>query len=436
MFLRKLCFFYLMMSWSLSTAQTSNVSNDKFSLKLEGHTLKIPIYTNANLYDTDLSLDKAIIVIHGTNRNADDYFENMQTAANRVPNLTASTLVVAPQFLTEEDIEHHALDDEHLYWTSGGWKAGSNSRNEDANPRPVRIPSYAVLDSLLMHLVQQFPNVEMITLTGHSAGGQVAQRMAATSPLVEALCANFDVNVHFVVANPSSYVYLDQQRRRSGSLDEFMIPNTSCNDFNEWKYGLEDMYTYPNLSGADSIRARFKERQVTYLLGERDNDPNSSSLDVSCAANLQGSHRLERGIIYYNYLQHYYGSGITENHSISYVPNAGHSNFDMYNSSQGIAALFQQTAQSCGSLVQIEDVDSVHRFEVYPNPAKELIYVSSMERIDQTLSVQLFDMHGRQLWAKKLTVQQPIDITQLDAGLYLLLIERGDIQIRKKLVIQ
>ena len=426
----------LMLHWSSSVAQTVYVSADKFSLMREGHTLKIPVYANADLYETNLSFDKAIVVIHGTNRNADDYFVNMQTAANQVPNLSTNTLIVAPQFLTESDVEQNDLDDEHLYWTSGGWKAGSNSRNEDANPRPVRIPSYAVLDSLLMHLVRLFPNIEMITLTGHSAGGQGVQRMAATSPLAESLCTDFGVSIRFVVANPSSYVYMDGQRRRPGTLDDFSLPNTSCGSYNEWKYGLEDLYTYPELSGVDSIRARFKRRQVTYLLGEQDNNPDASSLDESCPANLQGDHRLERGIIYYHYLQHYYGSTITDNHSISLVPNVGHSNFAMYNSSQGLAALFNQTGQACGSLVTTEDSSEPLGVKVFPNPAQNQLYLSGIDRWNQPVSAKLFDLFGRQIWTGKVSAREPIDIRALSTGLYLLLIEVAGTELREKIVIK
>jgi len=165
-----------------TVAQVENVGNDKFSTEIIGNTLKIPFYANEDLFVVNPAIEKAVIVVHGTNRNADEYFDNMFRIARSVPDLTENTLIVAPQFLTETDIDFHRLDAEHLYWTSGGWKSGSNSRDENNNPRPVRLPSYAVLDSLLIHLGQQFPNLRSIVFTGHSAGGQVTQRMAATSP--------------------------------------------------------------------------------------------------------------------------------------------------------------------------------------------------------------------------------------------------------------
>jgi len=357
------CFFlFVTLGFDLS-AQADNIGIDKFSISVNNNILKIPYYANQDIYQANDDIVKAVIVVHGNNRDADEYFDNMMSAANSASISAQGVLIIAPQLLTEEDINFHGLDDEHLYWSSGGWKAGSNSRDESANPRPVRIPSYAVLDSLMLHLAQQYSQLSSIVFTGHSAGGQVAQRMAATSPMPDILCRGLDINTRYVVANPSSYVYLDDNRKASGSTTEFRLPSTSCSTYNEWKYGLEELYTYGDRIGADSIRNMYRRRVVTYLLGEEDNNPNSSSLDLSCEARQQGSHRLERGQIYYNYLKFYYGEEIASTHHLITVPGAAHSNFDMYNSPQGIFELFERTSSSCDSRYTATKFDSTGYIE-------------------------------------------------------------------------
>ena len=417
-------------------AQVANVGSAKFKIDLSGNTLKIPIYSTHDLYAGNSDLQSAVIVIHGTNRNADDYFENMQIAANSVADLSANTLIIAPQFLTESDIDHHGLDEQHLYWTSGGWKSGSNSRDEDSYPRPVRIPSYAVLDSLLLHIARQFPDLEMITLTGHSAGGQLTQRMAATSPVPEQLCGEFGVGIRFVVANPSSYVYMDDQRRKSGTLSQFEVPNTTCDDYNEWKYGLEDLYTYPNRVGRDSIRSMFGKRKVIYLLGEEDDNPTASGLDKSCAANLQGTHRYERGIIFHNHLQYFYGSSITENHQLVTIPNVGHSNFDMYNSSQGKAILFESSEQSCEYVVSTAPQLQHPQVKLFPNPSQGSIQFSDLDVHDHSIPVTLFDIQGRKVWRGKVSLDQSLDVSHLIPGIYILYLKADDQPLRRRLIIQ
>lgn len=422
-------------SYALLLAQVTEVSSAKFVMDIDGHKLKIPYYSNYDLLDDHPMVDKAIIVIHGTNRNADEYFRNMEMAAGKVSSKTAHTIIVSPQFLIEDDIDFHNLDDEHLYWTNGGWKAGSNSRDENSNPRPVRIPSYAVLDSLLLHLANQFPHLESLVLTGHSAGGQVAQRMAATSPMPDHLCEQFNINTRFVVANPSSYLYMDNQRKESGSTTRFSIPSTSCGDYNEWKYGLEDLFTYPAAMGADSIRKRYKRRLVTYLLGENDNNPNSSSLDTSCEADLQGNHRYERGEVYFNYLQHYYGASIKSNHDLVSVPNVGHDNFGMYNSPEGIQVLFERTSISCSSVVSSIQDQKEGNLAIYPNPAADLLNISWSPAIKRNTQAFIYDGQGRLVLAQPINISDELDISFLNTGVYFLMIQSGEIRAHQKFMV-
>ena len=418
---------------ALMIAQVGQVGGKKLSMRISGHTLQIPYFSNLSLSNVDEGIAHAVIVIHGNNRDADNYFNNMSAAALRAEDAD-STVIIAPQFLTEDDIDAFQLASEFLYWTSGGWKSGSNSRDENANPRPARIPSYAVLDTLLMRLSIQFPNLNSIVMTGHSAGGQVVNRYSATSPMPSIICDQVGVNTKFIVANPSSYVYLDDQRRVGDSLDTFAKPSTNCDDYNEWKYGLEDLFQYPDNIGVDSIRNLLKNRQVIYLLGEADNDPNASSLDVSCEAKLQGNHRLERGMIYFNYLQHYYGAGIKVFQSIVTVPHAGHSNFDMYTSIEGIFHLFESPIISCSgpAPVSTREEHSIS-FSLHPNPASDYIRITTT---DVVASATIYNINGT--IALERSDFNPndyqIDIRHLPAGTYCVVYQSGTAYISKMIV--
>lgn len=408
---------------NFSFGQVDNISSKTFPIRLEENTLRIPYYSNYDLFTENKAIDKAIIVIHGTNRNADEYYENMTIAARKVPEFTANTLIMAPQFLTETDIDGFDLDESYLYWTNGGWKSGSNSRDENSNPRPGRIPSYAVLDSLLIHLANQFPTLSSIVFTGHSAGGQVTQRMAATSPIAEQLCSIYNVGIRFVVANPSSYVYMDEQRKLANSTTEFAVPTNACATYNEWKYGLADLFTYPRNIGILSIRNTNQQNTVTYLLGANDNNPNSSSLDIDCEASLQGAHRLERGQVYFNYLQHYYGETIKENHDLIIVPNVGHSNFDMYNSVEGIEVLFERETADCSETVSLIEYPSNVPITIFPNPVIDKLNFSWSVPFNQKIQVTVFDLHGRPILSNRaISLTDQLDVSILPRGIYILAI--------------
>ncbi len=407
----------------VSFAQVDVVVNKMLLLNINGATLKIPYLTNRDLTVPNNDISSAVVVIHGNNRNADVYFENMSTAAAMRPGVTNTTVIVAPQFLTEEDIDFHNLDEEHLYWTSGGWKSGSNSRDEATNPRPERIPSYAVLDSLMIQIATNFPNLRSLIFTGHSAGGQVATRYAATSLIFETLRDQFQVCAKFIVANPSSYVYMDERRIVDGTTNQFAAPDASdCLDYNEWKYGLSDLFTYPSNTGATKIRNLLKSRRVVYLLGEDDNNPNSSSLDTSCPAMLQGKHRLERGVIYFNHLQDYYGEEILEFQSLDTVPDAGHSNLEMYTSDIGLFHLFESFPTSCEKVVSTSNPLLEFSPVIYPNPASDKLKIIGLGSGSFTVSIRT--VQGKELL--RTFNSSEVDISSLASGVYVITLQQRD----------
>ncbi len=305
-----------------------------FSINRNGKMLKIPYYSNVKSLNTkNESITRAVVSVHGASRNADDYYTNMLTAAEMESTQMDTLLIVAPQFLIKSEIEKLRLNGEHLYWSSGGWKIGNLSKDQGPDSSYGRISSFTMLDSLLSRLVKNNPNLKTIVVSGHSAGGQFVNRYAAASPVPTSI-EKMEITVRFVVNNPSSYLYLDDTRKVPDT-DHFQTPITECTEYNEYKYGLDDVPNYLIKVGVDQIRNQFKEREVVYLLGEDDNDLNSSSLDRSCGGNLQGSHRFERGITYYKYLQSYYGPHIKNKHVIGIISNVGHSHKEMFQSELG-----------------------------------------------------------------------------------------------------
>ena len=417
---------------SLLSAQIDLVGNDKMYIKISNNNLKIPIFSNFSIDLTRSDIAHAVIVLHGTERNAGEYYNNMTIAAFKKPAFSDSTIIVSPQFLTEEDIVFHRLDKEHLYWTDGGWVSGSNSRNEPTNPRPARIPSYAVLDTLMMRLVSSFPNLKTIVFAGHSAGGQVVNRYSATSPISDILCQNFGISTKYIVANPSSYVYMDNRRAINGKVDQFGVPMSDCSGYNDWKFGLNNQFTYPAIVGQDSIRRMLKKRQVNYLVGQLDNDPNSSSLDVSCEAMLQGKHRLERGTIYFNYLKYYFGNEINKTQTLDTIPNAGHDNFKMFISDKALYHLFESLPFSCKqSLSTISQDENNSHFEVFPNPAMShlMIRLPSAEG-----GIQIYNLQGIKLTELKNieNTEVKVDISSLNPGLYIVEYQHRTKSIKKR----
>ena len=180
-----------------------------------------------------------------------------------------------------------------------------------------------------------------LVVTGHSAGGQYAQRYALATD-VDLQVETSAIDFGFVVANPSSYAYLDAYRwdQLSAYPDYvFGIPTaTDCDSwYNDWKYGLEDIPAdHYVLDALDELPDIYQERDVVYLLGDADTEV-GDDLDTTCAAMLQGPQRYERGRIFFGYLEDRF---TPHAHGLVTVPDVGHSANGMYNSVEGRAAIF------------------------------------------------------------------------------------------------
>jgi pimeloyl-ACP methyl ester carboxylesterase len=267
-------------------------------------------------------VSRAVIVIHGLDRDADAYFNTMVLAL-RTAGVLDSSVVVAPHFQTLED---GPLADEP-YWSSEGWKRGDLS---DAASPLTRTSSFAVVDSLIRALSDRnrFPRLKSIVLTGHSAGAQFTHRYAAAGPGTDGL----GVVIRFVVANPSSYLWLRSERPVGAG---FAVPDSmACPGWDDWPYGLRNRNTYAKTPDDATVRSRLTTRDVRVLVG--DADTLTANLDMSCEGNLQGARRYDRGRSLVRFMGLYYpGNG----HRESVVPGVGHSSAGMYGSAAGQAAL-------------------------------------------------------------------------------------------------
>ena len=267
---------------------------------------------------------RALIIVHGRLRNAQTYLQSGIDAAEHA-GVGGTTLVIAPQFLNQADVKRNHLGDEVVRWKGNDWMAG------EASTGPGQISSYGALDQIIKHLGNRklFPALKEIVVAGHSGGGQVVQRFALTGhdhPLLN----SEGIRLRYVVANPSSYAYFSPQRPVT-----FDIAN--CPGFNDWKYGMQNLPDYVGGRGAQQLEQDYVSRDITYLLGQQDTDPNHPALDKSCEAETQGAYRLLRGHNYFDYLKQ---RNPQLGHRLVEVPGVGHDGDKMFTSPEGEKVLF------------------------------------------------------------------------------------------------
>ncbi len=272
------------------------------------------------------SVTRALIIVHGRLRNAQTYLQSGIDAAEHA-GVGGSTLVIAPQFLNESDVKRNHLDNQVLRWNGNDWMAGEPSTG------PGQVSSYGALDQIIKHLGNRklFPALKEIVVAGHSGGGQVVQRFALTGhdhPMLQ----TEGISLRYVVANPSSYAYFTPQR-------PVKFDKASCPGFNDWKYGLQNLPAYAKGQSAEQLEQTYVSRNITYLLGQQDTDPNHPALDKSCEAETQGAYRLIRGHNYFDYLKQRHPQ---LGHRLVEVPGVGHNGDGMFTSPQGQKVLFSE----------------------------------------------------------------------------------------------
>jgi hypothetical protein len=289
--------------------------------------------SSAPLREPQPQVQIAIIVVHGLDRDDESNFARI-TAAARATGKGPVTLVLAPKFKTAAD---QPGADEHV-WSNDGWPSGDLS--QDSKDAAVRLSSFAVVDRLVAELsdATRFPALRRVVLVGHSAGGQFVNRYVAVGRLGEGMGEpNGRLDYRFVIANPSSYLYLDERRPVPGS-DRFEPPRQAPPGYNAWRHGLERRNAYADRLSVDEIRGNVFGRAAHYLIGTADSK-RDRFLSTSPASMLQGDNRYDR----WEKFRRYVGL-FPEWHNrtvFAEVLGAGHSSAQMFDSRAARKAMFE-----------------------------------------------------------------------------------------------
>ncbi|MDN4987327.1 alpha/beta hydrolase [Bradyrhizobium arachidis] len=290
----------------------------------------LPLYLSNDWSMPLPAISRAVIVLHGRLRNADEYYISAHTAQVAAGDDGKSALMIAPQFLAEVDIDAHKLPADTLRWSLVGWEGG------EAALAPNPVSSFEALDAILARLSDRriFPNLKQVVIAGHSGGGQVTQRYAIAGK-GEAALSRQHIEVRYVVANSSSYAYFSGERPVQAIA-------ASCQGYNVWKYGMDGRPPYLADATPAALEQRYVERDVIYLLGTLDTKP---AADKSCMGEAQGPNRYVRGHAYADAMAK--RSHGAPNHRVWDVAGIGHDVDKMLTSKCGLAALFD--SPGCGA---------------------------------------------------------------------------------------
>lgn len=326
-------------AWLAAVAQSGQpvrrIGDRWLTVASDAGVVRVPYFGSRDLGTRQPAVWLAVVIVNGTLRNADEYYASGVTGARAAGADLRRVLIVAPQFLATPDAEATSVAGDVPLWSLDGWKDGARPLRPQDGPS-----SFAVMDAMLQQLQdrRRFPALRTVVVAGHSAGGQVVQRYAATSR-ADADVRSAGIALRYVVANPSTYLYFDDRRMTAdGRLAAFA--RAACPSFNRYKYGLEDANEYIGSPNGLDLAHRYARRDVTYLLGGEDTDPRAPYLDTTCAAAAQGASRRERGERYARYLQLLLGAEIGQRHRHYIVPGVGHDHAGIFGSPCGLRQLY------------------------------------------------------------------------------------------------
>ena len=249
-----------------------------------GRTL---IYRTYPLDSRNDAITRAYILVHGAGRDAHNYFRHAVAGAFLAGALE-NTIVISPRFAANEGGScQDTLAANEINWSSCSsetWRSGAGAISNR------QITSFDVADEILSKLArkQNFPNLRSIVIAGHSAGGQFVNRYEMANQIHDRL----GIPISYVVANPSSYAYLDSLRPRSSAFPQnvaalppgYIAPPSAnpgppfgrygdsedCTTYDTWPYGLNKRTGYTAKQSVEQLRRQLAARPTTYLVGELD----------------------------------------------------------------------------------------------------------------------------------------------------------------------
>jgi len=315
---------------------------------LGGGSARSLIYRSRPLQTRNDNIRRAMIMVHGTNRNADHYFSTAVAAAF-LANALDDTIVISPRVASAAGNCHDKLAENEVSWSCTGdsWRSGGNAASHP------ELTSFDFVDQILRLLSKKdsFPNLRAIVVAGHSAGGQFVARYQMSNRVHDSL----GVPVSYVVANPSSYAWPDATRplpagdgtpeSAKGSWETEKVHNnfsygpfdaSACANYNRWPAGLADRTSgYTAKINDEQLKQQLVSRPTTFLFGQVDTLP-LGGFDSSCPAMAQGATRRARGEAYVKYVNEKLGA----RHAVQIVPECGHNDRCIYTTDSVLPVIF------------------------------------------------------------------------------------------------
>jgi pimeloyl-ACP methyl ester carboxylesterase len=146
-------------------------------IKPAGQQSRVLIYRNYPLETKNENITRALVFVHGINRDADNHFRTVLAAAFLAGALN-NTVIVSPRFASNSSAPGNQIGDrrdalapDEANWIcetrrADSWRSGGGEVGND------KLTSFDFMDEIIRRLPRKdvFPNLKSIVVAGHSAG--------------------------------------------------------------------------------------------------------------------------------------------------------------------------------------------------------------------------------------------------------------------------
>lgn len=306
------------------------------------------IYRTYSLDTRNAAIRRALVMVHGTNRNADHYFSTAAAAAF-LAGAIEDTAVISPRIASADRTCTDKIAANEVSWSCTGdsWRSGGSAASHPD------LTSFDFVDQILKKLANKsiFPNMKAIVVAGHSAGGQFVARYQMSNRMHDTL----GVPVTYVVANPSSYAWPDATRplptddgapdnaKGAWNLDTVhtkfsygAFDGKGCPTYDRWPFGFANRTGgYTAKTSDDQLKKQLVSRPTTYLFGQVDVLP-LGGFDSSCSAMAQGATRRSGGEAFVKHVNEQLGA----KHAVQIVSECGHNDRCVYTTDKVLPVIF------------------------------------------------------------------------------------------------
>jgi len=289
------------------------------------------------------------------------------------------------------------------YWTTSRWMTGGNISPGTTNAAQFTT-AFDAFDALVRNVTTSglFPGLKLVSIIGFSAGSQFTSRYAFGSPV--GAPGAVAVPVRLFISDPGTLLYLDDTRpaRSCRPLFDTGPDAPPCASFkrpagaevqdcadtwNAYKFGVDGgfanlnayMAEYDTNATAKALALeRFGTKDIRLIFGDKDacncnfagyangeycfpkptlsctpdadggvgccdtwpDATTSNAMDAGCEAMVQGSNRLQRGLLYAQHLNNVFPDRALGPFVAETVPGMGHNNSALYAYSGFVQAAF------------------------------------------------------------------------------------------------